>query len=426
MKWIAVRKDAPCPACGKPDWCSILSNGKIVRCMRNSEGAYQSKQDKSGTTFYLHRTSAELQPDLYSTEVRVGTIERANVETLHAVYSAFLNQLKLIDSHRDNLRCRGLSEEQIEYRGYRSHPGQQRARIARIMQEQFGEVLHQVPGFIQKKGNDGCYLTLAGTAGILIPCRDSQGRVIALKIRRDAEGDGSRYFYFSSASYAGPGPGSPIHFPLGDDTESDVVRITEGELKADVVQAHTAILTLSLPGVTNWQKMYEVLEPLTQKRVRLAFDMDAWENPIVARALYECAHELADRDYEVELEQWDAQQGKGLDDLLASGQQPVTLTTEVASEKIAEIFASATADEDPEEPCALNRLYDVVQNEGAEGLFRDEELLQAIAEVAQFNPIRYAEICASLGKRISRRDLDRVVRNLPAQSVASPEASLQF
>lgn len=33
-EWIRVSKSAPCPICEKPDWCSMSSDGKAVRCMR--------------------------------------------------------------------------------------------------------------------------------------------------------------------------------------------------------------------------------------------------------------------------------------------------------------------------------------------------------------------------------------------------------
>jgi hypothetical protein len=35
--WREVKKDRPCIACGKPDWCTATSDGEAVRCMRSSE-----------------------------------------------------------------------------------------------------------------------------------------------------------------------------------------------------------------------------------------------------------------------------------------------------------------------------------------------------------------------------------------------------
>ena len=32
--WVRVSKRAPCPTCGKPDWCSVAADGSAVCCMR--------------------------------------------------------------------------------------------------------------------------------------------------------------------------------------------------------------------------------------------------------------------------------------------------------------------------------------------------------------------------------------------------------
>jgi hypothetical protein len=42
----------------------------------------------------------------------------------------------------------------------------------------------------------------------------------------------------------------------------EVIRMTEGELKADVATVLTGILTLSIPGVSAWRAVIRVLEQL--------------------------------------------------------------------------------------------------------------------------------------------------------------------
>lgn len=143
----------------------------------------------------------------------------------------------------------------------------------------------RVPGVVVKEGPSGHYLTLRGPVGLIVPCRDRTGRIIALKVRRDdADEKNRRYVYVSSAGHGGPGPGSPIHVPLGTPEAAELARLTEGELKADVTQARTGVPTLSVPGATNWRPALAVLKELGCKTVRLAFDADAWDNPTVARA----------------------------------------------------------------------------------------------------------------------------------------------
>jgi len=59
--WIRVRRSKPCPICGKPDWCSISSDGQVIVCMR----AESERPCKSGGWF--HRLS---EPVRYKPEIR--------------------------------------------------------------------------------------------------------------------------------------------------------------------------------------------------------------------------------------------------------------------------------------------------------------------------------------------------------------------
>ncbi len=43
----------PCPVCGKPDWCSVSSEGVWACCRRESSGGTR-RSDKSGMEYYLH------------------------------------------------------------------------------------------------------------------------------------------------------------------------------------------------------------------------------------------------------------------------------------------------------------------------------------------------------------------------------------
>lgn len=49
--YVRVRRDLPCPICGKPDWCSISSDGQICICMRVSEGCVLETKNNG----FLHR-----------------------------------------------------------------------------------------------------------------------------------------------------------------------------------------------------------------------------------------------------------------------------------------------------------------------------------------------------------------------------------
>ena len=84
----------------------------------------------------------------------------------------------------------------------------------------------------------------------------------------------------------------------------NVVRLTEGELKAEVATALAGILTVSTPGVSSWRQALEVVRSLGSGVVHLAFDADAKHNEQVARALRESYRTLKGRGFEVVLETW--------------------------------------------------------------------------------------------------------------------------
>jgi hypothetical protein len=251
------------------------------------------------------------------------------------VYSALLSELTLSPEHRQNLRRRGLSDDEIDFRGYRTLPDEGRRYIARKVEDR--EILLPVPGFVVRHGN----LTIAGPAGMLIPCVDDKVRIVALKIRIDNPGDGPKYIYLSSSAYGGPGPGSPVHFPVGwgqTDIHSTGVRLTEGELKSDVSTVLSKYPTISMPGASVWRPALAAIRPYTDS-VRLAFDADARKNKTVAGALLACARAVIAADMELALETWDESDGKGIDDLLLAGQKPQVLRGEAAlmeAERIAD------------------------------------------------------------------------------------------
>jgi hypothetical protein len=183
------------------------------------------------------------------------------------------------------------------------------------------DLLLSVPGLQLRSRQNGQYLSFGGPAGLLVPVRDLAGRVVALKVRRDAKDNGPKYLYISSTASGGPGPGAPVHVPLyvGKRGPLDTVRVTEGELKADVATHLSGILTISVPGVSAWRGAIPVLAELAPGVVHLAFDADAATNPLVARATEATAEAVALEGYDVLLESWDSLLAKGVDDVLAAG-----------------------------------------------------------------------------------------------------------
>jgi hypothetical protein len=387
--------------------------------MRVEAGCFRAKDGRDGSKVYLHRLANGPRSEVDLPPRSGPEAKRADVDFLHAVYSGLIARLTLSKAHRVALHRRGLVDDAIDRAGYRTLPRQGRARVARELHETLGDKLLHVPGFVVKDAPPGRYLTFRGPAGLVVPCRDRSGRILALKVRRDdVDGSGPRYLYCSSTGHGGPGPGAPVHCPVGTPEAAEVVRLTEGELKSDVVQALTGLPTVSVPGVGTWRPALGVLQAMGCKTVRLAFDVDAWDNPTVARALAGCADALAKAGFAVELERWAAADGKGLDDVLAAGKAPEVLTGDHPMSAIRDMVAAVTADEEPPPPDELVRLKDVLDAGGAEALFRDKPLLQVLADLAGTDPAGFAAVRASIRERVKVRDLDQALR--PFRRPAAP------
>jgi hypothetical protein len=152
---------------------------------------------------------------------------------------------------------------------------------------------------------------------------DHLGRILGFKVRSDAAEADPKYTTVSSTKYGGPGPGAPVHIPLLTGLPWEVIRVTEGELKADVATVLTGVLTIAIPGVSAWRAAIPVLEHLQPRTIWLAFDADWRTNPMVARALAATAMALTTQGWSVLVEVWDPAQGKGIDDVIAAGHRPV-------------------------------------------------------------------------------------------------------
>ncbi len=363
-KWNEVTRFNPCKICGRPDWCSTSSDGIWAVCRRVDTGEGLHRIDKSGGDYWLYRmggadseTSNDLLEDGYLEIVQHGPPEpaRADPNILNDVYQALLQALPLSPEHREALNKRGLNDEEIKFRGYKSLAGPGRSKLAKNLVNKFGaDVCKKVPGFFIKQGERKAYWTLAGSSGIVIPLRDVHGRIVALKVRADKPGNGPKYSYITSsgrmgAVQDGPSPMPTVHLPVHKSSSHQKnvrVRLTEGELKADIATVLSNILTISIPGVSTWRPALSVLRELAPEKVLLAFDVDAHQNYNVARALQNTTIALQTEGFDVELETWPETWGKGIDDVLASGFTPIIISgREQVSAEVNKIAAGALAEQ---------------------------------------------------------------------------------
>lgn len=391
-QWVNVTKKRPCSICGRGDWCSVSTDGLMAMCRRVDGGKHGV--DGAGFDFWIYRLDGGIEIDPVEIPA-CPSVDRADAETLDAVYRYLLGLLTLSAAHRNNLLERGL--QNIDQ--YRTLPSRERSRLARAVAEKFGaDLLPSVPGFYIKKDGAEEYFSLAGSPGILIPVYNMARQIVALKVRADKSSDDfPRYSYLSSSKHGGPSPGAPVHIPLASSLEhAETVRITEGELKADVATAISGLLTVSIPGVSSWRAMLPILPQIGAKKVILSFDADGRDNPYVAKALQRASEGLRDAGYTVAVEVWDPALGKGIDDLLAAGHAPQVLEDQQAAAAIESFMESSGAD-------PLRHLK-------PENVF-DAEIIGALALLKQEDPADYAQRKQGLKGKVNLNDLERAVNS---------------
>lgn len=315
--WSDVSPRDRCPVCGRDSWCQVSPDGAVTLCKRVASD--REKTNREGVTFFVHHLdgSAPVAPRAPATPRR----ERAPVEVRDAAYRAVLAALRLHEGDRAGLRARGLRDEDIDANGYRTLPIEGRACLARAITNAVGEnVACGVPGVVWKTDASRGWWTLAGAPGIVVPVRDIEGRIAALKVRRRDRCEGARYLYVSSAKHGGPSAASVVHVPLGAAARRASVQrlvITEGELKADSATALLGAPVVSIPGVGSWASGVDLALAWGVRDVAVALDMDARINIRVARALRCIVDELRRDGFAVAVWVWDSR-FKGLDDYLAA------------------------------------------------------------------------------------------------------------
>lgn len=255
-------------------------------------------------------------------------------EILDKINRRLLENLELFPDHREELLSRGFRPDQIEENGYRSiDPATlslaQYAVVERLKEFGQAEMVKVIPGI------DSRIIRFVGRE-LLLPARNLAGQIIALRRRRigEAAEKWGKYAWLTSfvagkegqpPKVDGPKARPAVHVPLGIVGPSEVVRITEGELKADRAYLFDGIATISLPGVGSWRDALPIVcelvgkNPPGQQRVRFAFDADANTNPAVAGALRDAVEFFARESYAVEIERWPIEAGKGLDDVFQAG-----------------------------------------------------------------------------------------------------------
>ncbi len=236
----------------------------------------------------------------------------ADIGTRDATYRALLSNLTLSSDHMRNLLNRGLTEQVIAEKSYRTTPVVGWRSIAKRLRDD-GLYLSGVPGFFREK--DGHWAFAEVMRGILIPVRDSQGRIQGLQVRRDnAE---RRKFRWISTNERQDGCKAEGWTHLAGEAQEEILLI-EGPMKADVVNHLTGRTALAVPGVNSLTQLQSSLTELSSmgvRRVMTCFDMDMIKNPYVQNGYSALLNLLGSMEMEFGTYLWNPHYN-GLDDYL--------------------------------------------------------------------------------------------------------------
>ena len=305
-----VKEVFRCPKCG-------ISGGKLklysvfMNVPMSQVGA--SIRDRMGIESAADKPLR--RPTLFQTVQTEREYPITDVETRHATYNALLGCLSLSKDHKENLLRRGLTETEISRLGYKTTPVMGMTSIARQLLSD-GLYLAGVPGFYRNEKDEWTFAN--DNRGILIPVRDEEGRIQGLQIRLDNVE--KRKFRWMSSTDRKDGCRAEgwTHF---SGVPSETLVLTEGPMKADVINALSGWTVLAVPGVNALKKLKASLETLRAKglkRVQTAFDMDMLTNPNVKNGFEELLALLDEMDFTFGTYLWDPRY-KGLDDYLWEG-----------------------------------------------------------------------------------------------------------
>lgn len=293
-----------CPFCGdERGKCNfiVIKNGELVNvyhCFHCGAGGnmltlYADLNGIYGRSRYQRaywKIQEELPMDMQESKMREKRVllrerrckeqlaELVDYEKRDAIYREMLKLLKLSRSHRDDLRRRGLTEEEIsrmEQLGYKSTCAEDSVSIARRLIKS-GCNLKGVPGFFVNRNGDWEIAFYKKNSGYLCPVWSAKGCLTAFQIRLDVPYQKRKYVWLSSAKLnKGCSPGSPVS--LSGSPEVRRVFVTEGILKAEITHQRTRETYIGNPGVMNHKELKQMLIQLKEQGLREvveANDMD--------------------------------------------------------------------------------------------------------------------------------------------------------
>lgn len=309
-----------CPACGEARG-GILDAWALFRNINgiNKKDLYRNVKIDIEEFFDSGDINNRIIQAKKRNEEHLAEIKEEDLAPLAArdyTYKMLLKELRLSDSHRQSLRNRGFSDEEIDYFDFRTMPNANLIGISSNLLAK-GCTLKGVPGFYMENGKS---TFVRYGSGILIPEKNCKGEISQCQVRLD--NGPIKYLTLSSGNKEGGVKGKAVcHFAgkYGKEREKiERIIFTEGPIKANFAYARLGIPVISVPGVTSTKHFKAILPELKKaglKKMSIAYDMDSYSNPHVHKALLKVEDFLYESDVDFEILTWDPR-FKGIDDYL--------------------------------------------------------------------------------------------------------------
>lgn len=335
-----------CTGCPGPSKGGIFDLYRLchTECSSRSDAAEQIKGILFGNIPKGTPEYDKIKRNLQQKTPEVKNVSAASDSVIDLAYRKMLVALPLKAEHRENLRKRGLSDQDISMGMYRSIPSSDE-EIAALMQALSGVNLTGVPGFYWDKREPQQYkILLPGfydkaarvrypSSGFFVPSFNAAGQIFALQIRMDdaylahfrdpKEAKRRRYLWFSSSCKEnGARAKNRASMGVVDYTPrnaGNTVYVTEGALKAHVAHCLNGQRKqfASIAGISNKEAFRDFI--LFMKRMNCpvvdAFDMDRTSNDSVFNSIMELHQIATEEGWPMRTIMWDAKY-KGIDDFL--------------------------------------------------------------------------------------------------------------
>ena len=340
--------DIDCPFCGKKRKFHVDPVKGLARCNYCDEGfnSITLRAKLRGITNKqayrelksIYRGIPVNKKEVYKPKEMSVEKVPAKSEMLNRVYTSLLQELTLSERHLNDLKKRGLSEEDIQRIGYKTMPVIGKRMLGKKIY--FLNNLSQLP---ENVGIPGFYDLQEGGKmvirknSIMCPIRELNGKICGFQLRNNNLSKNAskeqkegfvKYTSFSSSEKktgCSTSGANNIHFAGDWSKIPETVNLTEGVIKADVAACLSKKPFMGLTGVNNVSQLAKWLKYLKShgtSKVNICVDMDYREKKEVAKALNKIKEIILSAGMTYQLIEWPTQidgypeELKGIDDFL--------------------------------------------------------------------------------------------------------------